>query len=59
MGRTGPSLLANAYSWSRSDGEFAEIWLRGCRDLESLDDVEKVRFTHHLLDMLNLANLCR
>ena len=39
----------------RSDGEFAEIWLRGCRDLESLDDVEKVRFTHHLLDMLNLA----
>ena len=39
----------------RSDGEFAEIWLRGCQDLDSLGEVEKVRFSHHLLDMLNLA----
>jgi hypothetical protein len=39
----------------RSDGEFAEIWLRGCQNLDSLGEVEKARFSHHLLDMLNLA----
>ena len=39
----------------RADGEFADIWIRGCEDLESLDPVERVRFTSHLLDMLNLA----
>jgi hypothetical protein len=39
----------------RSDKEFADTWLRGCRDINSLDEVEQVRFTSHILDMLNLA----
>ena len=39
----------------RADREFADIWLRGCEDLSALDEVERLRFTHHLLDMLNLA----
>ena len=39
----------------RADGELADIWLRGCQDIELLNDVEHVRFTSHVLDMLNLA----
>ena len=39
----------------RSDGEFAEIWIRGCEDIDALNEVERLRFTSHLLDMLNLA----
>ena len=39
----------------RVDGDFAEIWLRGGRDYEALNEVERVRFTSHVLDMLNLA----
>jgi hypothetical protein len=39
----------------RSDPEFAEVWLRGCADLDSLKEVERVRFSAHLLDILNLA----
>ena len=39
----------------RADGEFADIWIRGCEDIDALNPVERVRFTSHLLDMLNLA----
>ena len=39
----------------RDDGDFADIWLRGGRDYEALNEVERVRFTSHVLDMLNLA----
>ena len=39
----------------RADGEMADIWFRGCQDIEALNDVEHVRFTSHILDMLNLA----
>lgn len=39
----------------RADGVLADIWLRGCQDIGTLNDVERVRFTSHLLDMLNLA----
>ena len=41
----------------RSDGEFAEIWLRGIEDLDSLTPTEYARFTAHLLTMLNLAGV--
>ena len=47
--------LARIMGAIRSDGEFADIWLRGCRSLESLDEVEQVRFKSHLLEMLDLA----
>ena len=47
--------LAKNLSAIRSDGEFAEIWLRGLRDLNSLDEVEQIRFGHHALEMLNLT----
>jgi len=47
--------LARILSATRGDAEFTDIWLRGCRDLELLDEVERVRFTSHLLEMLNLA----
>ena len=47
--------LARILSAIRGDAEFADIWLRGCQDLESLDEIERVRFTSHLLEMLNLA----
>jgi hypothetical protein len=49
------SALSNNLNAMRSDGEFAEIWLRGCKDLETLSDVERLRFTSHLLELLNLA----
>ena len=39
----------------RSDAEFADIWIRGCQDLGSLSEVERVRFTSHVLELLNLA----
>ncbi|MFT4817232.1 MAG: hypothetical protein ACJA1Q_002562 [Pseudohongiellaceae bacterium] len=39
----------------RSDGEFSDIWLRGLRDLESLSEVERVRFTAHALEVINLS----
>ena len=39
----------------RADGEFADIWIRGCEDIDALNPVERLRFTSHLLDMLNLA----
>jgi len=39
----------------RADGEFADIWIRGCEDIDALNPVERVRFPSHLLDMLNLA----
>ncbi len=47
--------LAEILDAIRSDGEFAGIWLRGCSSLQSLDEVERARFTSHLLAMLNLA----
>ncbi len=39
----------------RSDGEFADIWIRACQSLESLSDVERVRATAHMLELINLA----
>lgn len=47
--------LARIHGAIRSDGDFAEIWLRGCRDLDALDEIERSRFVNHLLEMLNLA----
>jgi hypothetical protein len=39
----------------RSDPEFTAMWLRGCKDLTALNDVERVRFASHLLEILNLV----
>lgn len=39
----------------RSDSEFAGIWLKGCKGLDTLNDIERVRFASQLLDMLNIA----
>jgi len=39
----------------RSDSEFTDIWLRGCHDLASLNDVERVRFITHALEILYLT----
>ena len=47
--------LTSILSAVRSDAEFAEIWFRGLRDLDSLNDIERIRFSSHVLDMLNLA----
>ena len=47
--------LGSILSAVRSDAEFAEIWFRGLSDLDSLDEVERIRFSSHVLDMLNLA----
>ena len=49
--------LADINSALRSDAELAGIWLKGCEDLESLSAVEHVRFSSHLLTMLNLAGV--
>ncbi|MEQ8962378.1 MAG: hypothetical protein RLP02_31375, partial [Coleofasciculus sp. C2-GNP5-27] len=37
------------------DGQFADIWLRGLRNLDSLSEVERVRFVSHALEVLNLT----
>jgi hypothetical protein len=47
--------LTSILSAVRSDAEFAEIWFRGLRDLDSLNDIERIRFSSHILEMLNLA----
>ena len=47
--------LASQLTAVRSDAEFAGIWLKGLRDLDALDEVERIRFMSHALDMLNLA----
>jgi len=47
--------LGRMLSAIRSDSEFAGIWLKGCKDLDSLTDIERVRFASHLFDMLNIA----
>ena len=47
--------LARILAPFRDNPEFAAVWLRGCRDFEALDEIEQLRFTSHLLDMLNLA----
>ena len=47
--------LARILAPLRDNPEFAAVWLKGCKDLESLDEIERLRFTSHLLDMLNLA----
>ena len=47
--------LARIHGAIRSNGEFADIWLRGCRDLDALSETDRVRFINHLLEMLNLA----
>lgn len=39
----------------RGDSEFAGIWLKGCKDLDALNDIERVRFSSHVFDMLNIA----
>jgi len=39
----------------RSDGEFAEIWIRACQSLDALSEVERVRATSHMLELINLA----
>ncbi len=38
-----------------SDGEFAEIFIRGRRDLQSLDPVELERFRAFVQDILNVS----
>lgn len=47
--------IANNLSAVRSDAEFAEIWLKGLKQLDSLNEVERIRFIMHVLDMLNIA----
>jgi hypothetical protein len=47
--------LANQLSAVRSDAEFAGIWLKGLKQLDSLNEVERIRFMSHALDILNLA----
>ena len=49
--------LADTMGALRSDGELAEIWLKGMQDVGSLTSVEHVRFSAHLLTMLNLAEV--
>ena len=49
------SALARTVGPLRDDPGFAAVWLKGCKDLNSLDEIERLRFTSHLLDMLNLA----
>ena len=65
--RQGSNNIHNSTSWAitqalaqlntrlSSDQEFAGVWLRGLRDLESLDEVEAERFRAYAMDMLNLA----
>jgi len=47
--------LARILAPLRDSPEFAAVWLKGCKDLEALDEIERLRFTSHFLDMLNLA----
>ena len=39
----------------RSSAELADIWIRGCQSLESLSEIERIRFTSHMLELLNLT----
>ena len=39
----------------RSNAELADFWIRGCQSLDSLSGIERVRFTSHMLELLNLA----
>ena len=39
-----------------SDGEFTELWLRGLKSYEDLNDVEQERFRAFAMDLLNLAH---
>ena len=47
--------LADLNARISSDGEFAELWLRGCRNVEILESVEVERFRTFVMDLLNLA----
>jgi len=47
--------LANLQGAIRSDADFADIWLRGCQSVVALTEIERARFSSHLLEMLNLA----
>ena len=63
----GSSNIHNSTSWAitqaladlnariSSDREFADLWLRGLRDLETLDEVEAERFRAYAMDLLNLG----
>ncbi len=49
------ALFAINGRWS-SDGEFTELWLRGLKSYEDLNDVEQERFRAFAMDLLNLAH---
>jgi hypothetical protein len=63
----GSSNIHNSTSWAitqalahlneriSSDGEFADLWLRGLRDVDGLTQVEGERFRSYAMDLLNLA----
>lgn len=37
-----------------SDSKFADIYIRGCKSLENLNELEKAQFRAYAFDMLNL-----